>query len=110
MKTAEEYGVRMISMKDMPPLPQLRFDNPLYISIDVDSLDPAFAPGVSHHEAGGLSTRELLRILHSVQARIIGLDVVEVNPERDDTGITAAAAAKLVMEVMGKVVFDRKEK
>ena len=107
-KTAEEYGVRMISMKDMPPLPELRFENPLYISIDVDSLDPAFAPGVSHLEPGGLSTRDLLRILHSLEARIIGLDVVEVNGSRDDSGITAAAAAKLAMEVMGKIVFDRR--
>ncbi len=108
LATAERSDVHMITMKDIPPLPELKFSNPLYVSIDVDVLDPAFAPGVSHHEPGGMSTRQLIRMIHTLDANMIGLDVVEVNPDRDFAGITAAAAAKLVMEVLGKIVFSRR--
>jgi arginase len=72
---------------------------PLYISIDMDALDPAFAPGVSHHEPGGLSVREILTVLHRVDAPIVGADVVEYNPERDINGMTAVVAAKFVKEL-----------
>ena len=107
-KKAAQYGVQMLEMKDLRELPRLSFANPLYISFDMDALDPAFAPGVSHHEAGGLSTRQALNILHDLDAEIVGLDVVEVNPKRDLSGITAAAAAKIVMEVVGKIVHSSK--
>jgi arginase len=99
-----EHGIRMIEMKDIHDNLSLEFSNPLYISFDLDSLDPAFAPGVSHHEPGGLSTRQALAILQSLKARIVGLDVVELNPERDVSGITAAAAVKLIKEVAGKII------
>jgi len=105
---AEKHGVRMIEMKDIGKPLDLAFSNPLYISFDLDALDPAFAPGVSHHEAGGLSSRQAIDILHSVRGRIIGLDVVEVNPERDPAGITASAAVKIIMEVLGKIVASRR--
>jgi len=74
-------------------------DGPLYISIDLDALDPAFAPGVSHHEPGGLSVRDILAVLHRVRAPIVGADVVEYNPSRDVNGMTAVVAAKLVKEI-----------
>jgi arginase family enzyme len=102
---ASELGVRMIEMKDLEDSLSLEFSNPLYISFDMDALDPAFAPGVSHHEAGGLSTRQAIDILHALNARIVGLDVVEVNPERDASGITAAAAVKIIKEVAGRVTI-----
>lgn len=102
---AEKYGVTMIEMKDMDDSSALSFQNPLYISVDIDVLDPAFAPGVSHHEPGGLSTRQLLHVIQSLDARIIGMDLVEVNGDRDPSGITAAAGAKIIMEVMGKAVI-----
>jgi arginase family enzyme len=73
-------------------------------------LDPAFAPGVSHHEAGGLSTRQVINMLHGLKGTIVGLDVVEVNPDRDPVGITASAAVKIIMEVIGKIVASRKMK
>ena len=101
---ASKHRVRMIEMKDMGEALSLDFSNPLYVSFDMDALDPAFAPGVSHHEPGGLSTRQALSILHALDAEIVGLDVVEVNPDRDASGITAAAAVKIVMEVVGKIV------
>ncbi len=106
-RKAAEYRVRMIEMKDMPDILRLEFKNPLFISFDMDALDPAFAPGVSHHEPGGLSTRQVIQTLHALQAQIVGMDLVEVNPERDREGITSAAAVKIIMEVMGKIVQDR---
>jgi arginase family enzyme len=66
------------------------------------------APGVSHHEPGGLSTRQALGILQTLKARIVGLDVVELNPERDVSGITAAAAVKLIKEVAGKIIIGNR--
>jgi arginase len=104
---AEKYGVTMIEMKDMGKIPSFRFENPLYISVDIDALDPAYAPGVSHIEPGGMSTRQLIGIIQALNASIIGMDLVEVNGDRDPSGITAAAGVKILMEVMGKVVLDR---
>lgn len=104
---ALKHGVRMIEMKDIRENLFLEFSNPLYVSFDMDALDPAFAPGVSHHEAGGLSTRQVLNIIHALNADIVGLDVVEVNPERDVSGITAAAAVKIIKEVIGKIIIQR---
>ncbi len=105
---ARRYGVRMIEMKDFDPGTSLSFSHPLYISFDLDALDPAFAPGVSHHEPGGLSTRQVLDILHSLKAAVVGLDVVELNPSRDPSGITAAAAVKIIKEVAGMMVRARR--
>lgn len=108
-KQADKYNIRMIEMKDFDDSLVFDFPNPLYISFDLDALDPAFAPGVSHYEAGGLSTRQVINIIHQLNANIVGLDVVEVNPDRDKSGITASAAVKVVKEVVGKIVFDRKK-
>lgn len=106
---AARYNVRMVEMKDLDEGDlTLRFDRPVYISFDIDALDPAFAPGVSHIEPGGMSTRQALGILHRLEAQVVGMDVVEVNPSRDPSGITAAAAAKLIMEVAGKIVSGRR--
>jgi arginase len=103
-KTAARYGVRWVEMKDFRDGLELSFDNPLYVSFDLDALDPAFAPGVSHHEPGGLSMRQALGVLQSVRASIVGLDVVELNPSRDASGITAAAAFKIIQEAAGRMV------
>ena len=102
---AAEHNIRMLEMKDLQTGLDLHFSHPLYISFDVDALDPAFAPGVSHCEPGGLSTRQVIQMIHSLQAQIIGMDVVEVNPHKDVSGITASAAVKIIMEVMGKMVM-----
>lgn len=96
---AKRFGVEMIEMRDFSaeavPIPAA----PLYISIDMDALDPAFAPGVSHHEPGGLSVREVLSVLHRVTGPIVGADIVEYNPTRDINGMTAVVAAKLLKEL-----------
>jgi len=98
------HAVRMVEMKDFRDGPVLSFKNPLYISFDMDALDPAFAPGVSHQEAGGLTTRQAIDLIHGLKARIVGLDVVELNPSRDPSGITASAAVKIIKEVAGVMV------
>jgi len=100
-ETARRHNVRWVEMKDWRDGLALTFENPLYISFDLDALDPAFAPGVSHHEPGGLSTRQVLDVLHALKGTVVGLDVVELNPSRDRSGITAAAAFKIIQEVCG---------
>lgn len=101
---ALKHGVRMVEMKDIQDPLHLRFANPVYISFDMDALDPAFAPGVSHHEPGGLSTRQAVQIIQALKGRIVGLDIVELNPSRDPSGITAAAAFKIFKETAGRIV------
>lgn len=103
---AEKFGVHMIEMRQMNTGFIELLSSPLYISLDMDALDPAFAPGVSHHEPGGLSARQIIDIIHSLKAKIVGADIVEVNPRRDPLGITAMAAAKLLKEIMGKCILQ----
>lgn len=100
----ERFGVETVEMRDWRPALQFAFDGPLYLSLDLDVLDPAFAPGVSHHEPGGLSTRDLLRLIHGLPAQLVGADIVELNPVRDPVGITAAAAAKLLKELLALLI------
>lgn len=77
---------------------------PLYISLDMDVLDPAFAPGVSHHEPGGLSTRDLIAIIQSISVPVVGADIVEYNPTRDVNDVTAMVAYKLFKEIASKMI------
>jgi agmatinase len=72
---------------------------PVYVSFDMDALDPAFAPGVSHFEPGGLSVRDAITVIHRVRVRVVGADIVEYNPGRDVHGMTAMVAAKLLKEI-----------
>ncbi|MEO5889400.1 MAG: arginase family protein, partial [Ferruginibacter sp.] len=100
---ADKYGVKIIEMK------KFNFDflqtlqSPLYVSLDIDVLDPAFAPGVSHHEPGGLSTREVIRIIQNIEATIVGADLVEYNPIRDINNMTAMVCYKLFKELIDKM-------
>ncbi len=71
----------------------------VHISLDIDCLDPAFAPGTGIPDAGGLSTREVITLLHSLEGLpLVGLDVVEVAPPLDPSEATVFAALKLIME------------
>jgi arginase family enzyme len=90
-------------MKDWRAMP-LSFNTPVYVSIDLDGLDPAFAPGVSHPEPGGLSTRQVINLIHAVSAEIIGADIVELNPSIDVNGLTAVVAAKLLKEIAAQML------
>lgn len=103
-RQAERFGVDVIDMRRWTAGERPRLEGPLYVSIDLDALDPAFAPGVSHHEPGGLSTREVVALVQSLPATLVGADVVELNPSRDVQGVTAAAAAKLVKELASRML------
>jgi arginase family enzyme len=79
-------------------------DEPIYVSFDIDALDPSYAPGVSHYEPGGLSVREAITIVQNVRGRLVGADIVEYNPERDPSGVTAYVAAKIVKEIADRML------
>jgi arginase len=96
---AERFGVEIIEMQNWDPHRSYHFEGPVYLSVDMDVLDPAYAPGVSHPEPGGLSTRELLGLIQGLSGPIVGADIVELNPKRDPLGITAMAAAKILKEI-----------
>jgi len=100
----ERFGVEVFEMKDFPEDLRLEFDTPVYISFDIDGLDPAFAPGVSHRETGGLSTRQALNVIQRLKADVVGADIVEFNPRMDSTGVTAMVCAKLLKEIAAKML------
>ncbi len=104
---AEKFGVEVHEMKDWRGFIELKFDTPVYITIDLDGLDPAFAPGVSHHEPGGLSTREVLNQIHAINAPVVGADIVEFNPTREVMNMTAMTCAKLLKEVAAKMLSTK---
>lgn len=96
---AAEFGVEVITMRNLALLRDLELEGPLYISFDLDVLDPAFAPGVSHHEPGGMSVREVVEAIQSLRAQIVGADIVEYNPKRDSNGQSAMVCAKVLKEI-----------
>jgi agmatinase len=82
-------------------------DLPVYLSVDIDVLDPAFAPGTGTPEAGGLTSRELLRMLRQLTGiNIVGADVVEVAPAYDHAEITCVAAATVVFDLLSLIVAN----
>ena len=101
---AERFGVEIIRIPHIEKTAQLQLNGPLYLSIDLDVLDPAFAPGVSHHEPGGLTTRQVIELIQMLPAPIAGADIVEFNPKRDPSGMTAAVAAKILKEVSARML------
>jgi agmatinase len=83
-------------------------DGPTYVSFDVDSLDPAFAPGTGTPEAGGLSTREAMELIRGCAGLdIVAGDVVEVAPQYDATTNTAQAGAQMLFEILALVALAR---
>jgi agmatinase len=93
------FGIEVVPMRDFTPAAVPVPAGPIYLSVDLDGLDPAFAPGVAHHEPGGLSTRQLLDLIARIPGPLVGADIVELNPSRDLNGMTATVAAKLVKEI-----------
>jgi guanidinopropionase len=82
-------------------------DGPTYLTFDVDSLDPAFAPGTGTPEVGGLTTREAQAILRGLKGiNLVGGDVVEVAPQYDATTNTAQAGAQMLFEIASLMVFS----
>lgn len=102
---AERFGVETLDMKQLTRnLPLLKIDQPVYISLDLDVLDPAFAPGISHYEPGGMSVRDVITMIQGIDARVVGADIVELNPTRDFNDMTAMVAAKFLKEVADKML------
>ena len=102
---ADRYGVEVIDMRawargDRPSLSA----GATYISIDLDGIDPAHAPGVSHREPGGLTVRDVIGLVQNSGGTIVGADVVELNPAQDVGGLTAHVAAKLVKELAARML------
>jgi arginase len=101
---AERFGVEVVEMRQLPARQHLELTGPVYISFDLDVLDPAFAPGVSHREPGGMSVREAITHLHAVTGTIVGADIVEYNPRQDISQLTAIVAGRILKEILGKII------
>lgn len=98
------FGVELVEAGRLRHGYAPRLSTPVYVSLDIDALDPAFAPGVSHREPGGLSTRQVIDLLHAIDQPIVGADIVEFNPRCDISNQTALVAAKLLKEIAGMMV------
>jgi len=105
-RQAQRYGVELIEMRSWEGGVRPRVDGSVYLSVDLDALDPAFAPGVSHREPGGLSVREVLSTIQQLGGTLVGADVVEYNPRQDIGGVTAVVAAKIVKEIAGRMLGE----
>jgi agmatinase len=101
---AARFGVEVVEMRALPVYDRLKIHGPVYVSFDLDVLDPAFAPGVSHREPGGMTVREAIAHLHAIEGTIIGADIVEYNPGQDVSGMSATVAAKVLKEILGKMI------
>lgn len=98
------FGVEVIEAARCSDNLQLQFSTPVYISLDLDGLDPAHAPGVSHREPGGLSVRQVLHLIQGIEQPIVAADIVEYNPRCDIANMTATVAAKLAKEIAGMML------
>src|SRR5215813_7451036 len=101
-----KFGVESIEMHQLVDGLKLEFDSPVYISFDVDALDPAFAPGVSHREPGGLTTRQAIDLIQRLKGQVIGADIVEFNPRMDPVQMTGTVCAKLLKEMAARILGD----
>jgi arginase len=100
----KRFGVEIIEAGRCGDPVALGLNTPVYISMDIDALDPAYAPGVSHREPGGLSTRQVIDWIHTIDQPIVAADIVEYNPRCDISHMTAIVAAKLFKEIGEMVV------
>ncbi|MCY1021698.1 agmatinase [Pyxidicoccus sp. MSG2] len=102
---ATEYRIEDVEDRGIPAiLAEVRErlgQHPVYLTFDIDAVDPAFAPGTGTPVAGGLSSREALRLVRSLAGcRLVGMDVVEVLPALDQSDVTSLLAAQLLLEAV----------
>jgi agmatinase len=107
---ATRFNVEVIDMRAWAKGVRPNVEGPVYLSLDLDALDPAFAPGVSHREPGGLSVRDVLGLIQSTGGFLVGADIVEFNPLQDATDLTARVAAKCVKEVAGRMMREHRRR
>jgi agmatinase len=107
MGAIEERGVDAV-MRDV--IAEVSDATSVYLSVDIDVLDPAYAPGTGTPEPGGLTTRELLRAVRAIalQKPLAGMDLVEVSPPYDHASVTAMAAHRIVMEALSALAAQRR--
>ncbi len=99
---ADQTGVRTVGAWEVDAFDPITESGPTYLSVDIDVLDPAHAPGCGNPVPGGLSTRALIDLINRLdQVGIVAVDVVEVNPLLDPAGVTALAAVRVITEVLG---------
>ncbi|MGO4702505.1 agmatinase family protein [Dyella sp. 2RAB6] len=103
----QRFGVEAIEAAACGERLALDIRTPIYLSVDIDAFDPAYAPGVSHREPGGLTPRQVIGWIQALQQPVIAADIVEYNPRRDWDGITATLAAKLLKEIAGVMLRNR---
>ena len=103
IEQAKKFNIPINDIKNFKFDNSLLKNEKLYISLDMDAFDPAYAPGVSHPEPGGLSSRDVINIIQELKGRMIGADIVECNPKRDINGLTSILAAKLMKEILSKM-------
>jgi arginase family enzyme len=100
---SSRFGTEIISAdrwrEALPVIASLR--GPVYVSLDLDVLEPMLAPGISHPEPGGLAVREVLELLAALRTDVVGADIVEYNPRNDFRDLTARVAAKFVKALVG---------
>jgi len=104
----ERFKVDVIEMQDwrddLDLQEKMCIQGPVYLSFDLDALDPSCAPGVSHYEPGGLFVRQVLNIIQKLDVNIVGADIVEYNPNQDINDMTAFVSAKLLKEILSKML------
>jgi len=103
----DRFGVEVVDMRAWVCGVRPVVNGPVYVTIDMDGFDPAFAPGVSYREPGGLSSRDVLTLIQSLPGPVLGADVVELNPSQDPSEITAFLGAKLVKELADRMLATR---
>ena len=103
-KQSDRFGTEVITMREWNSGLNFEFSNPVYLSIDMDCLDPGFAPGVSHYEPGGFTPRDVIAMIQNLKGDIIGADIVELNPKRDHHGMTAFIGAKFLKEILDRML------
>lgn len=103
---AARFKVEIIEMKDWRDGTRLAFDTPVYLSLDLDALEPGLVPGISHREPGGLTVRQALGIIQGFEGDLVGADLVEFNPLNDSGGVTAAVCAKLAKELAARLLQE----
>jgi arginase len=104
---AARFKVEIIEMKDWKDEARLGFDTPVYLSLDLDALEPGLVPGISHREPGGFTVRQVLGIIQRFEGDLVGADLVEFNPLKDTSGVTAAVCAKLAKELAARLVGEQ---
>lgn len=105
---ARRFGVRTIEMRDWNEGTRIAFQGPVYLSLDLDALEPGLVPGISHREPGGFTVRQVLGIIQGFNGDLVGADLVEFNPINDQSGVTAAVCAKLVKELAARLVRENR--